>query len=216
MNIVGIILGPNGAGKGTLADGISKVKPNYTHINSGKVIKEWARAYNLEKVIDLINNGKLVSNNIVKKAIRDKFKSLSNYYDVIIEGFPRLISQNKLLFEICEAFDYKIKWMINLYLPFDIVLQRIKYRVLSENGVSYNILYNPPPDEIREKVQVRPDDVPDIARLRYDIFIHESMMCISDPHFLGVPIKTIDARKGISEILDEALNFLDQINKKIE
>ena len=96
MNIL-IFLGPAGSGKGTQAQYL-KNQYKYAHISTGDLLRsEVASNSNLGKqVANIINNGNLVSDDIMITLIKDKLSHLSKDSDcngVVFDGFPRTKDQ---------------------------------------------------------------------------------------------------------------------------
>ena len=94
-----IFLGPPGAGKGTQALGVSS-SLNIPHISTGDMIrKEIADGSELGKMAaEIINNGQLLSDDIVIKMIESRIKSeASDVFGFIFDGFPRTVAQAEAL-----------------------------------------------------------------------------------------------------------------------
>lgn len=211
MHSIGLIFGPNGAGKGTLANGLcDKLFPHYIHLNSGKLIRDWARFNGNFDLINKIDRGEFVSNEIVHKAWDSEFMKYKNK-NLIIEGFPRKYSQNYIFQNLIVKYKYNVTWIINLYLPEIEIIKRLKNRLQDlETGNPYHIEYNPPPQDL--KVKRRKDDTAPIVKKRFEYFIRKTIETLSYSKFLDVPIITIDARKSIDEVLSISYNFIKKVS----
>lgn len=210
MNCLGLIFGPNGSGKGTLADGLSINLKNYVHLNSGKLIKDWAIKNQNQEIISKIDNGILVDNFIVKHSLESAFRKYKKR-NLIIEGFPRKYSQNKILKTLLLKYHYKISWIINLYLPKEEIIKRLNNRIEDiKTGKTYHSIYKPPPKGLHKNLQKRKDDNENIIQKRFKFFIQNTVIVLSNPDFLDIPIINIDARKSINEVLNISLEFITQ------
>jgi len=131
-----IILGPPGSGKGTYSKRISP-KKKISHISTGDLLRENIK--NLteigKKAKEFMNEGKLVSDEIVIEVLKQKIYSTDCENGFILDGFPRTIEQAKALQEITD-----IDLVLNLNLPEDILIEKICARRVCENcGDIYNI-----------------------------------------------------------------------------
>ncbi|NLI71791.1 MAG: adenylate kinase [Bacteroidales bacterium] len=98
-----IICGAPGSGKGTQSDLIIK-KYNLKHISSGDILrKEIEKGTKLGKEIDnVISKGQLVEDEIITKLVETEIDSLDKklYKGIILDGYPRTLSQAKELEKI--------------------------------------------------------------------------------------------------------------------
>lgn len=94
------MFGAPGVGKGTYAKFIAK-DLKFNHISTGdeirKIIKGKASNTFDKKLVaeikEIVNAGKLVSDDIVVSIIREKIKEPESKNGVILDGFPRTLSQ---------------------------------------------------------------------------------------------------------------------------
>lgn len=165
-----LIIGAPAAGKGTISSRIVKTF-NLVHISSGDILRKNVSA-NTElgvKVKKFIDQGKLVPDEIMTKCI---FKELDGCKDKwLLDGFPRTVVQAEELYE-----KYKLDAVMNLIVPFDIIIERVKGRwVHLGSGRVYNTDFNPPKvpgkdDVTGEDLVQRPDDSPELVQQRLDLY----------------------------------------------
>ena len=95
MNLV--LLGPPGAGKGTQANLICE-KYNLSHLSTGDLLRmEIANKSEIGvKAKQIIDEGKLVSNDIIINVIKSFFNNNKNLSGYLLDGFPRNTEQAKL------------------------------------------------------------------------------------------------------------------------
>ena len=126
-NMTNIVLfGKPGAGKGTQADFL-KIKYNLFHISTGDLfrfnINNKTSLGNLAKTY--LDNGDLVPDNVtidmLKECVESNFKSDGFIFD----GFPRTISQAKVLDKFLHEKKVSISAMISLEVDEEILIKRL-------------------------------------------------------------------------------------------
>ena len=121
-----VLFGKPGAGKGTQADFL-KIKYNLYHISTGDLfrfnISNKTSLGNLAKTY--MDNGDLVPDEVtiemLKECVESNFKSEGFIYD----GFPRTISQAKVLDEFLGEKSVSISAMISLEVDEEILIKRL-------------------------------------------------------------------------------------------
>lgn len=107
------------------------------------------------------------------KCILEELKTLKG--SILLDGFPRTKVQAEKLWEV-----QKIDSVINLIVPYEIIIDRVKHRyVHMPSGRVYNLDFNPPKvpmkdDETGEPLSKRPDDDPDILLKRLNVYDNET------------------------------------------
>ncbi len=126
-NMTNIVLfGKPGAGKGTQADFL-KIKYNLFHISTGDLfrfnINNKTSLGNLAKTY--LDNGDLVPDNVtidmLKECVESNFKSDGFIFD----GFPRTISQAKVLDKFLHEKKVSVSAMISLEVDEEILIKRL-------------------------------------------------------------------------------------------
>lgn len=209
-----ILLGAPGAGKGTYAKKLKELY-NLTHISTGDLLRD---AISNETEIglaakDLINQGKLVSDEMIVKLLKKELEKTEQ--GIILDGFPRTLSQAKLLKEMTK---------INAVLKFDIkketIFRRLANRLICEGcgGIFHSINIKPKAegicDHCQGKLYTREDDKEEIIKNRLKIY-HEQTAQLEDYYKnLGI-LKNIDANLDMShpdvKIIDDCQEILDKI-----
>ena len=149
-----IFIAPPAAGKGTQSKMLVD-KYDYNHISTGELLRN-AIASGSElglKVKDIIDNGNLVSDDIMINLINEILDNI-NGQNFILDGFPRTLKQAESLNQYLESkkISYKV---IYLKLDEEVAKKRILGRRTCECGKIYNI-YD-------EKLKPKVDNICDVC-----------------------------------------------------
>jgi len=112
-----IIFGPPGAGKGSQAVILSK-RYNLKHISTGDIPREEIRNRTKlgMRVKNLINQGLLVSDDVIIEIIEDVIDHSKEFSGFLYDGFPRTINQFNALNSMLIKHGYKVDAVISLLL----------------------------------------------------------------------------------------------------
>ena len=132
MNI--ILFGPPGAGKGTQSKYLVN-KINGLQISTGDMLRdEIKNETDIGKmIINDMNDGKFVSDEIVNKLIKNLIFDPKNKDNLIFDGYPRSISQAKNLDTLLNDTNQKIDFIFFLNVNKNTIIERIKKRKILEN-----------------------------------------------------------------------------------
>ncbi|WMY95903.1 MAG: adenylate kinase [Arsenophonus sp.] len=164
-----ILLGAPGSGKGTQADFIVK-KYGIPKISTGDILRnEIKKNKKLGiQIKELVNNGKLVTNEIVIALIKKRIVQNDCKNGFLLDGFPRTIAQAAIIKNI----GISIKYVLELCVSDDIIIERITgRRIHKSSGRIYHIKFNPPKIKNKDDITgddliIRDDDQEDIIRKR--------------------------------------------------
>ena len=172
-----IFIAPPAAGKGTQSE-LLVDKYNYEHISTGDILRNAVESKSElgNKVKQIMDEGKLVSDDVMIKLISNKLSNASNK-PFILDGFPRTLEQAKALTILLNEknIDYQV---IYLELSEEKAKERILGRRTCKCGRSYNI-YNeklkPKVDNICDycgsTLEKRSDDNEESFKKRYSTFV---------------------------------------------
>lgn len=144
MNL--IFMGPPGAGKGTQADNIIE-QLKIPHISTGDmfrdaIAKKTAVGLEAKKYMD---KGQLVPDDVTIKVVEERLADKDTEKGFLLDGFPRTIPQAEALDEVLKKMNRKIDKVINLEVPFDLLIKRITGRRVCEDcSATYHVEFNPP------------------------------------------------------------------------
>ena len=143
MNI--ILVGPPGAGKGTQGDKIVK-KFNLFKVSTGDLLrKEISKNTNLgNKIKSKIDNGSLVSDDIIDNLIIQILSDKKLYNRLIFDGYPRNLEQARNLDLYMKKCKQKISCVLNLNVEKEFIIKRILGRQTCTNcGLIFNEYFMP-------------------------------------------------------------------------
>ncbi len=160
-----VFLGPPGAGKGTQAETISK-KKKIPHISSGNLLREAVDAGTETgiKAKYYIEKGLLVPDQIVVDIIKDRIVKNDFKAGFILDGFPRTLSQAKVLDETLKKLGNGLDIVFYFSVSKESVVLRLSGRRICVNcGANYHIKYVPSSregicDKCGGKLNQRADD----------------------------------------------------------
>ena len=128
-----ILFGPPGAGKGTQSRYLVK-KLNGLQISTGDMLREEIKKNSEvgKKIINDMNDGKFVNDEIVNKLIEDLIFDPQKKNSLIFDGYPRSLSQAKNLNLLLNRSDKKIDFIFFLNVNKSTIMKRIEKRKILE------------------------------------------------------------------------------------
>ena len=179
MNVV--FIAPPAAGKGTQAT-LLRDYYNFYHISTGDVLREIAETNTPLgcEIKALIDNGKLVSDELMAKLLKEKIGSLGNVEGIIFDGFPRTLEQAHMLDEILNEVGMKVNKVIYFDIDKDTAMKRALGRVTCKDcGEIYNTYFDTflKEDECSKcggKLEKRMDDTEEKFSNRFDTYLEKT------------------------------------------
>ena len=182
MNI--ILFGPPGCGKGTQAKLVEK-RYGIVQLSTGDMLRgEIKKESNLGlKAKNLIDDGKLVPDEIIIDIISKRIDKDDCKNGVIFDGFPRTISQALALDKLLDKKKIILDKVIEIRVDEEILLSRIEKRA-------------------NETVNKRSDDNSEILIKRLEIYKHDTKPLIPFYQKQG-KLVTVDGMKKENEVFNE-------------
>ena len=186
MNI--ILFGPPGAGKGTQAKFLVTKLKGY-QISTGDMLREEIQKNSDigKKIIDDMNEGKFVSDEIVNNLIKNVISDNQKKGKLIFDGYPRSLSQAKNLSLLLENSGQIINHVFFLNVNKETIIKRIEKRKIEEK---------------------RSDDDLDIIIKRYDRYMNITKPVL-DFYSKNINFHEIDGSLKIDQITNKIDNFID-------
>jgi adenylate kinase len=182
MNFV--LFGIQGSGKGTQAKIIAE-KYKLKIFETGEALRNLAHEDSElgHKVKTLVESGNLVSANIIVEIIENFLSKLPENQDILFDGFPRNLEQEKLFDEMMKK-HHRDFMAINLNLPQEETVKRLLARG-------------------------RHDDVPEIITKRIRIFFQDTTPII-DHYRAQSKVVDINGFQTIDNVSIEIFSKIDQ------
>ena len=188
MNIV--IFGPPGAGKGTQSSLIVK-KYNLFQLSTGELLRNEIKNNTTlgQKISSIIDNGNLVSDNIVSSLIETYISKKIYKNKLIFDGYPRNLIQARNLDNLLKKYDQKV----DLVLKLSVSLKTIKKRIFE-----------------RKNLEKRADDTEKVAIKRYETY-ESNIKTVVDFYNQSNLLKVVNGEKTVDQISGEISGLIDGI-----
>jgi len=171
-----ILLGAPGSGKGTQAVGISK-KFNLPVISTGDILRSAIKDQTDIgiKAKSFVDSGKLVPDDVVAEALRQRLEGKDCAGGYILDGFPRNIAQAELL----ESLGISPEIALSIEVPDSDIEERMGGRRVCSCGAVFHLKYSPPKaegvcDKCEGTLIQRADDNPETVKDRLRIYHEQS------------------------------------------
>lgn len=173
-----ILFGPPGSGKGTQGDLICS-RTGFPRISTGDLLRQAVRERTAlgQKAEAQMNQGKLVSDDIVTGLVRERLEAPDTKRGYLLDGFPRNLEQVHSL----EAMDAgRPELAIELAVDADILIERLTSRRTCRScGAVYSLLLKKPRIEMRcdvcgGELYERSDDRPAVITGRLSVYEKEN------------------------------------------
>ncbi len=208
-----ILLGPPGSGKGTQGELVEK-KYGLPRISTGDLLRR-AVADKTPlglKAETMMNQGKLVSDNIVVDLVRERTAKPDCRKGYLLDGFPRNLAQARRL----EAMDpERPEIVIDIDLNLDLLIGRLESRrVCGGCSAVYNHGLNLPRQEDRcdicgGRLEQRKDDQPDIIRERMRVY-KERTEKLREYYQTKKVYHRVDGNGTVEEVFGRISGYLDR------
>lgn len=209
-----ILLGAPGAGKGTQA-AMLVLALGIPHVASGDLFRE-----HLSKGTELgllakqyMDEGKLVPDDVTVRMVLDRLAQPDCAKGAILDGFPRTIAQAQALEQALSADGQRIKAALYIKVSNDELLRRLGGRYTCKNcGAVYHIVFDPPKqpgvcDKCGGPLYQRPDDTPETAKKRLDVYFQQTAPLIEHYRRQGL-LREIDGEQPIEAVHAALLNVI--------
>lgn len=172
-----VLMGAPGAGKGTQAR-LLQDRTGLPQISTGDMFRAIAQEESplADEVQAVQASGRLISDDLVIRIVRDRTNRPDCRNGYILDGFPRTIKQAEMLEALAKEQGHELVAVL-IDVPFDVLEKRMTgRRTCPVCGEIYNIYFKPPKtDEVCDrhpevKLMHRSDDVPEKVRVRLETY----------------------------------------------
>lgn len=201
-----ILLGAPGAGKGTQA-AMLIVALGIPHVASGDLFRE-----HLGKGTELgllakqyMDEGKLVPDDVTVRMVLERLAQPDCAKGAILDGFPRTIAQAQALERALAENGRRIQAALYIRVSTEELLRRLGGRYTCKNcGAVYHIVFDPPKqpgvcDRCGGPLYQRPDDTPETAKKRLDVYFEQTAPLIQYYRQQGL-LREIDGEQPIEAV----------------
>lgn len=121
-----VLLGPPGSGKGTQGHLLSR-QLEIPHLSTGDLFRDILGNPNHElyKSMQVIEEGKLVSDDVVNRVVGDSINSPRYKDGIIFDGYPRTVAQARALDQILGDMGKKVDAVIDIHVTKEVLLGRL-------------------------------------------------------------------------------------------
>lgn len=204
-----IFIGPPGAGKGTQA---ARLIDHFKipHISTGDMfraaIKEGTPMG--QEAQKYISQGNLVPDDVTIGLVRERLAQDDTEVGFMLDGFPRTVPQAEALHAALTEDGLSLDGVVVLEVPDDLIVNRIVGRRSDpETGRIYHLEFNPPPEEVRDRLVHRSDDTEDAVRTRLDAYHRQTAPIIPFYEEKGL-VRTVDGVGSPDEVTERILGSL--------
>ncbi len=214
-----ILLGAPGSGKGTQAAVLSKAL-NIPAISTGDALRKEVEAQSeIGKLAkSYMNSGQLVPDQVVLDIVKNRVNSEDCIKGFILDGFPRNLTQAKMLDETLKSINKDISKVLNFEVADEIVIKRISGRFFCKKcGAIYNKYFKQPKlegvcDECKSsEFDARSDDKEEVVKNRLKVY-HETTDGLIEYYQKKNLIYSVDAVKQATLLSEELLAAVLNIN----
>ena len=220
-----LLIGAPGAGKGTQAEKLTQLF-GLRHIASGDLFR---KAYEEQTELGLkaqryVDLGELVPDDITIPMVIRHIEEPESLSGVILDGFPRTLTQAQALDAELQRFNRKLDLVIYLKASREDLLQRLGGRVFCQAQQHvYHVKNNPPQvngicDLDGSKLYQRPDDAGEAMRRRLVIYFNQTVQVL-EYYSHQQKLREIDGNQGIDQvhkaILDEIYAYTSSVTKSL-
>lgn len=163
-----IMIGPQGSGKGTQAKLLTG-EFGFVHISVGAIFRWHVRQHTKlgSRVSRITEEGRLVSDSIVEKVVRERLEMHDWRYGFVLDGFPRTSAQAAYLFE---------NWNLDRAIYLDLDDQTVYERVMSRAQVGKGSGFTKRADDNPEALQRRLSEYHEKTQPLLNLFAERGML----------------------------------------
>jgi adenylate kinase len=193
-----ILFGPPGSGKGTQAK-LLRDRLQMAHISTGDMLRERvASADELGKAVaGIMQSGALVPDELVNKLVEERIEQPDCTNGFILDGYPRTVSQARLLVELLEAKQIPAV-VVHLKVDYNVIIARLAGRRQCPTcGAVIGVSLSAPEvsefcDRCGSTLVIRDDDRPEVVLERLKAYDRQTMPVLEFLRSVGYAMWGVD------------------------
>lgn len=198
-----VIVGPPGSGKGTQAKRLATAL-GWPHIDVGDLLREASRGDSAEakEIRETMQRGRMLPQTVVKPVVEAAITHLP--HGLVLDGYARQIEQVDILMDWAERKSIPPLWGIQLDVPADDIIERIKQRRYCTDCRHKDYLVTDAEEAVSclrcgGHLAKREDDADQTVKKRLDTYAAETLPAIA--HLKKrAPVTVIDGQGSIDEV----------------
>lgn len=215
-----IMLGAPASGKGSVAE-LLKEEYKIPTISSGDIFRKYiSEGTEIGKLANsYITRGELVPDDVTVKMIASRLEEPDVKDGLILDGFPRTVTQAKALDDILNKYNKKIDLVINLESNEDELLTRIvNRRVCPKCKSVFNVVLKPSKvegicDNCGSRLEQRDDDTVEKAKNRLNVYRTQTAPVADYYKSTGILYSTLlseRANRMKDEVAHDVISYLNK------
>lgn len=211
-----VLLGPPGAGKGTQAKRLAE-ELDLPHISSGDIFRQHLQQ-NTElgkQARSYMDRGELVPDDVTISMIRERLLEPDGRDGVILDGFPRTLTQAKGLHQILDELNGDLRSVLYIEVPHRELIHRLSGRLVCRaEGHIYHKSNNPPEepgvcDIDGSELYQREDDKEETVRHRIEVYLEQTEPLIEYYRNRNLLVE-INGNEPVEEVTKTLLDAVQQ------
>lgn len=210
-----VFLGAPGAGKGTQAAVVAE-KLKMAHLASGDLFRKAIERDNElgRQVKSYLEKGQLVPDVLTVGMVLERIEELSDVSGVILDGFPRTLSQAEALDEALKERGEKVDRAVYIAVPEAELEKRLSNRWVCRSCQATYTGGDRDESECCRKcsgeLYQRPDDKPETVKKRLAVYFKDTAPLIDYYRTSGV-LTEIDGQGEVSKVTDRIITVLEKV-----